>query len=393
MSSIDRQPNDCKTQVRKIACVDLFCGVGGLTHGLIRGGLEVVAGFDVDENCRYPYQSNNNALFATKDVRNLTAAELCSHFPPGKLRLIAGCAPCQPFSTYTRKGRGQRNGSKWDLLLDFARLVRETQPELVTMENVPQLLEHAVFGEFLSALVGYTVQYEIVECSQFGVPQTRKRFVLLASKLGPIKFISPSGNARTFTVRDAIAHLPAIKAGEANPDDPLHTSSSLSDLNMRRIRASKPGGTWRDWDRTLLAKCHRKKTGMTYPSVYGRMSWDAPAPTITTQCFGFGNGRFGHPEQNRAISLREASILQTFPSGYRFLRNGERVRFNLLGRLIGNAVPVKLGEMIAASLLVHYETIASRKPFYSSERKRPAKPKTNKASKNAATCTKQRLTG
>jgi DNA (cytosine-5)-methyltransferase 1 len=155
------------------------------------------------------------------------------------------------------------------------------------------------------------------------------------------------------TVRNSIFHLPKLKAGETDRNDPWHTASSLSELNLRRIKASKPGGTWRDWDKSLLAKCHRKISGQTYPSVYGRMEWDSPCPTITTQCFGYGNGRFGHPEQDRAISLREAAILQTFPSDYKFLPSGEKASFYKLGRLIGNAVPVKMGKVIAQSLLEH----------------------------------------
>lgn len=157
------------------------------------------------------------------------------------------------------------------------------------------------------------------------------------------------------TVRQAIAHLPALAAGCCDPNDSLHTASSLSEINLYRIRASKPGGTWRDWDESLLAQCHRKQSGQTYPSVYGRMEWDAPSPTITTQCFGYGNGRFGHPEQDRAISLREAAILQTFPDDYCFLAPGEKTNFAKLGRLIGNAVPVRIGELVAQSLVSHLQ--------------------------------------
>lgn len=135
--------------------------------------------------------------------------------------------------------------------------------------------------------------------------------------------------------------------------DPLHQTATLSPTNLLRIRASKPGGTWRDWDPELVATCHRKRSGKTYPSVYGRMSWDEPAPTVTTQFFGFGNGRFGHPEQDRAISLREGAILQSFPKNYRFVKPGEPIHFSILGRLIGNAVPVKLGEAIGRSLVAH----------------------------------------
>jgi DNA (cytosine-5)-methyltransferase 1 len=151
----------------------------------------------------------------------------------------------------------------------------------------------------------------------------------------------------------AIGHLPELEAGKVSSVDVLHYSSSLSPLNLRRIRASRPGGTWRDWDRELVAACHRKKKGKTYPSVYGRMAWDSPSPTITTQFFGFGNGRFGHPEQNRAISLREGAVLQTFPCDYQFVEPGGVYRFKTIGRLIGNAVPVRLGEVIGKSIEMH----------------------------------------
>jgi DNA (cytosine-5)-methyltransferase 1 len=339
-----------------IRCIDLFCGLGGLTHGLIKGGIEVVAGIDIEPQCRFPYESNNNALFVEQDVSALSGSQVADIFGDGKLRLLAGCAPCQPFSTYSRKGRQERQDTKWVLVSDFGRLVRETQPDFVTMENVPQLLEHEVFKDFLKALEGYATSFSIVDCVQYGVPQTRKRLVLLASRFGAVELVPPIFSRRSCTtVREAISHLPALAAGCSDPNDALHTASSLSDLNLRRIRASKPGGTWHDWDASLLAPCHRKKSGQTYASVYGRMKWDTPAPTITTQCFGYGNGRFGHPEQDRAISLREAAILQTFPENYRFLAPGERVCFSKLGRLIGNAVPVQIGEVVAQSLLAHVQ--------------------------------------
>lgn len=240
----------------------------------------------------------------------------------------------------------------WDLVQDFGRLVREVKPDLITMENVPQLVQHSVFNCFLNDLADYNVWWEVVECADYGVPQTRKRLVLLASRFGPVSLIPLQLNKKE-TVRSAIGKLPPLKTGEADPQDPLHVACRLSQLNLKRIKASKPGGTWRDWDISLRAKCHVKETGQTYPSVYGRMDWDAPAPTVTTQCFGFGNGRFGHPEQDRAITLREAAILQTFPRGYRFVADGSPVRFSVMGRLIGNAVPVRIGEAIARSLVEH----------------------------------------
>jgi DNA (cytosine-5)-methyltransferase 1 len=337
-----------------IVCVDLFCGIGGLTHGLIRGGIDVVAGIDVDPACRFPYETNNAAKFIEKDLQTLSGKTLKALFGRPKYTLLAGCAPCQPFSTYSRKGRSVRNDTKWNLVGDFGRLVEQVKPDFVTMENVPQVLDHAVFERFMSSLGEYWTDYAIIECSDFGVPQTRKRLVLVASKLGPITLLVPSMHRRPqVTVRDAIADLRPLRAGEADPTDVLHVACSLSPLNMRRIRASIPGGTWRDWDEALIAACHVKKSGATYPSVYGRMEWDKPAPTITTQCFGYGNGRFGHPEQDRAISLREAAMLQTFPRGYKFVAKAEAVKFSVLGRLIGNAVPVRIGEVIAASFKRH----------------------------------------
>ena len=338
-----------------IRCVDLFCGLGGLTHGLTRGGVRVVAGVDTDSRCRYAYEANNAARFVERDVAELQGCEVDELLGTDAPRLLAGCAPCQPFSTYSRRGRAKRADGEWQLVSDFARLVDEVRPEFVTMENVAQLRDHRVFRAFLKALKDYWVWYDVVECARYGVPQTRKRLVLLASMLGPIELVAPTNAEREIaTVRQAIGALPPLDAGASDPEDPLHAACGLSGLNVRRIRASKPGGTWRDWDPALRAACHAKDSGKTYPSVYGRMEWDAPAPTITTQCFGYGNGRFGHPEQHRAISLREAAILQTFPNGYRFLRGRELVRFNVLGRLIGNAVPVRIGEVIAATMGEHW---------------------------------------
>ena len=341
-----------------INCVDLFCGLGGLTHGLVRGGIRVTAGVDIDPLCRFAYESNNSAPFFERDVRSLTSLDLDEMFGAGDLRLLAGCAPCQPFSTYSRIGRQSRRNEMWNLLSEFGRLVRETQPEIVTMENVPQLVHHPIFGAFLGDLTGYCVSHQIVECSRYAIPQTRRRLVLLASKLGAIKLVSPEGwQDSEAKVRAAISGLRPLAAGETDASDALHSACRLSDINLRRIRASTPGGTWRDWDKALIAACHRKNSGATFPSVYGRMSWDEPSPTITTQCFGYGNGRFGHPEQDRAITLREAAILQTFPPSYRFLACGQRVRFSVLGRLIGNAVPVRLGEVIAESVLRHVKSV------------------------------------
>ena len=336
-----------------IRAIDLFCGVGGLTHGLTQAGIEVVAGIDIDLACKYPYEANNEAKFIEGDVNDLSASEVTRLIGGADVSMIAGCAPCQPFSTYSRSGRSKKRGDDWQLVETFGKLVKEVQPDLVTMENVPQLLDHPVFEQFLENLDGYSIEWSVVQAVRIGIPQTRKRLVLIASKFGADGLTLPQNEQKAKTVRQAIGRLRPIKAGESDPKDRLHVASRLSKTNLERIRHSKQGGTWRDWPDGLQAACHQKSSGATYPSVYGRMSWDEASPTITTQCFGYGNGRFGHPEQDRAISLREAAILQTFPPKYKFVRPDEPVRFSVLGRLIGNAVPVRLGEVVGQTVVAH----------------------------------------
>jgi DNA (cytosine-5)-methyltransferase 1 len=345
--------------VPNISCIDLFCGAGGLTHGFFLEGIPVAAGIDLDPACRFPYEANNQATFVEHDISKISASEIDRLFGDTKLKILAGCAPCQPFSTYAHRYELDGKDGKWGLLYHFARVAQETNPDIITMENVPSVAKHQVFKDFVDTLdrLGYKVWFDVVDSSQYGVPQSRRRMVLLASKFGEIRMISPA-HPKAKTVRQAIELLPPIQAGEVCPNDKLHASSGLSDKNLQRIRASKPGGTWRDWPLHLIADCHRSETGRTYPSVYGRMEWDKPAPTMTTQCYGFGNGRFGHPEQDRAISLREAAILQGFPNDYAFLRENDEINFTVLGRMIGNAVPVDLGRAIAKSIKRHLETVS-----------------------------------
>jgi len=336
-----------------VACIDLFCGAGGLTHGLIQAGIPVVAGIDVDEACRFPFETNNSARFITKDIKGVKPADLKQLYGHAEIRVLAGCAPCQPFSTYSQRYDTLKS-PRWPLLYQFARLIKSARPDVVTMENVPLVEKHAVFDDFVATLrrLGYEVWQGVVDCAQYGLPQARRRMVILASLIGSIELIAPT-HEKPRTVKDAIGKLPAIEAGSAHEDDTFHMSSRLSDLNLKRIRASRPGGTWRDWPKRLVAECHRKETGRTYPGVYGRMTWNDPAPTITTQFYGFGNGRFGHPEQDRGISLREGAILQGFPKDYAFVPEGEPAHFKVLGRMIGNAVPVVLGEAIGRSISAH----------------------------------------
>ena len=353
-----------RSQIQKstiaATAVDLFCGAGGLTRGLLDAGIPVAAGYDVDGVCQFPYEHNNaGARFEKISVADLTGARLAAHYPEGHARILVGCAPCQTFSKYTQ-GLDNENDPKWKLLDEFGRLVRELRPDIVSMENVPELQRHPVFERFLATLAeeGFSfpqdLEKQVVYCPDYGIPQHRRRLVVVASRFGPIELIAPSHPAgEGHSVRDVLGRLEPIAAGGVSPSDPLHRASKLSPTNMRRIRHSRPGGTWRDWPRELVAKCHQRKSGTTYPGVYGRMEWDEPAPTITTQFFGFGNGRFGHPEQHRAISLREGAIIQSFPIDYQFVEPGGDYSFATIGRLIGNAVPVRLGEVVGKTIHQH----------------------------------------
>lgn len=351
------QKNKQRRKPRKanIKGIDLFCGAGGLTRGLEAAGIEIGIGIDIDPHCEYPYQANNKAKFLLKSVEELCVSDFDDTLSGAEYTLIAGCAPCQPFSTY-RQGKTGPTDERWNLLTHFARLVKEAQPDFVTMENVPRLEKQQIFLDFVASLEddGFHVSHGVVNCTDYGVPQHRQRLVLLASKLAPLKLISPTTpDDKRLTVRKAIANLPPIEAGGIHEKDPLHQSCGLSSLNLDRIRNSKPGGTWRDWDEELIAECHKKDSGKTYPSVYGRMAWDEPAPTMTTQYYGFGNGRFGHPEQDRAISLREGAIIQSFPRSYKFVPPDAPIYRKIIGRLIGNAVPVNLAKAIGESIIFH----------------------------------------
>ena len=339
----------------KASVVDLFCGAGGLSHGFYKEQFPLAAGFDIDEDCRYAYEANNAAPFIRKSISDLDSTELNRIFFPTYRKVLMGCAPCQPFSLYNQKNCDP----KWKLLRNFGQLIDHIRPDVVSMENVPQFLKFrdgSLFDEFVSTLewASYYVVWGILFGPDYGLPQTRSRLVLIASKLGPVSLPEPThSEGRYKTVYDAIGSLPSLEAGGTDPYDRMHKCSRLSPINIRRMEASKPGGTWKDWPSDLVTTCHKRKTGHGYSSVYGRMDWDEPSPTITTQFFGFGNGRFGHPEQNRAISLREGAILQSFPKRYAFVEPGREIEFKKLGRMIGNAVPVDIARALARTIRSH----------------------------------------
>ena len=339
-----------------VQVVDLFCGVGGLTRGLLDAGLNVVAGFDIDSTCQFTYEHNNNVEYHLRNIREVTGEEINDLYDGNATRILVGCAPCQPFSQMRFKLRdANERDEKYDLLLEFGRLIEETHPTVISMENVPQIRETDVYEQFLEILrrINYHIDARVVFCPDYGIPQTRRRFVLVASLLGPINIIAPTHNRNDVHVNDFIEALPAIEAGEVDPNDPMHRAAALSEKNLQRIRASIPGGTWRDWPEDLRCECHKKESGQTYSSVYGRMTWEQIGPTITTQFYNYGTGRYGHPEQDRALSLREGALLQTFPPEYTFINPDANFVFSDIARHIGNAVPVRLGEIIGMTIIDH----------------------------------------
>jgi len=344
--------------------IDLFCGAGGLTHGLIKSGIPVVAGFDVDETCRYAFEKNNNSTFINKSVKELTKQDLGKLYTKADIKILVGCAPCQCFSKHTQKNKTRSKDGKWKLLYSFSNLVTSVKPDIVSMENVAEIQKQRVFEDFVKNLEaeGYFVSWTVVSCPDYGIPQNRRRLVLLASKLGKIEIVPKTHSpSRYRTVRNAIGKLETIKDGDISSKDSMHRSWSLSRINKKRIRQSLPGGTWRDWEEKLRCQCHRKDSGQSYSAVYGRMEWDKPAPTITTQFYSYGTGRFGHPVQDRALSLREGALLQTFPKYYDFIDPKQPVYFSRIGTHIGNAVPVQLGVIIGRSIKKHIKDYNEKK--------------------------------
>lgn len=348
--------------INDFSVIDLFCGVGGLTHGFVKEGFQVAAGVDFDLSCKYAFEKNNKTKFVHKDIGNLHASELAKLYTPKKRKILIGCAPCQPYSIFNRNNTVNEQDAfdvRWKLLYSFSSLIEKIRPEIISMENVPLLKNFkggTVFNDFVSSLEknGYHISYGIHNAQDYGVPQRRKRLVLLGSLHGEIELIPPTHSSENkVTVYEAIGNLPPIKDGEIYSKDKLHRTRKLTDLSIKRIQATPPGGSWHDWDESLKLDCHKKAGGALYGSVYGRMKWDDVAPTITTYCIGLNNGRFGHPEQDRAISLREAAIIQSFPKNYDFINPEEPINAGTLAKHIGNAVPVLLGKAIAKSIKKH----------------------------------------
>ncbi len=350
-----------------ISAVDLFCGAGGMTYGLERAGIDVTKGIDNAREGLYPYTVNTNAEFVDANVKALAQnPERVAYMYPfeADLTVLAACAPCQPYSTmgHSRKG-GREDHDKWGLLDSVRKIVEHVEPDVLVTENVLQVRNDGIYEGFEERLeeLGYALnsdQNKNVYCPEYGIPQKRKRWLLIASKEGTIELPSPiyEDEDEYPTVREAIGHLPSIGAGETHPEIELHRARSLSETNLERIRNIEPGQDWSVWEENgldhLLADCHKRDSGRSYKAPYSRLRPDEPAPTITTQFYNYGSGRFGHydTEQNRALSILEGAILQTFPQDYDFYEDWDDVGIKNLGRLIGNAVPPHLAELAGRSI-------------------------------------------
>ncbi|UCH71440.1 MAG: DNA cytosine methyltransferase [Thermoplasmatales archaeon] len=335
---------------KKIVAIDIFCGVGGLTRGLSDAGIKVKKGYDIDHRLKETYEKNNEDVkFYCKDIKDLIGCEILKDLDlKNNYLLLAGCAPCQPFSKINNKMK-KRDERKY-LLDEFGRLVNEIKPDFILLENVPGLQTRGtlIFNRFLNILDEnkYNYVYDILDAKDYGVPQKRIRLILLASKYDNLSLPKAthgsivSGKLPYLTVRDTIKKYPRLRAGQKSKKIPNHESRDLSPKNKTRMKyIKKDGGSRTDLPERLQLKCHKKHNG--HSDVYGRMKWDDVSPTLTCKCISITNGRFGHPTQTRGISVREAAALQTFKDDY-VLYTFPSVAMEW----IGNSVPVKFAEIL-----------------------------------------------
>jgi DNA (cytosine-5)-methyltransferase 1 len=340
-----------------IDVIDFFCGCGGTSAGLRAAGMNILAGIDLDREAAETYRANfATAKFIERDIRKIEPTELDAlvRRTPNSRLLFSACAPCQPYTNFHRKS--ERRAQQRTLLLQLLPFIDHLEPDFVFVENVPglhKIPKGSTFNRFRAGLArrGYFVAWAIVDCRDYGVPQRRRRLTLLASRLGPIEVPpathgSQPGLSPWSTVREWISHFPSLEDGDVHPTVPNHQTAKLTDLNLRRIRATPQGGGRRDWPAELWLKCHAEHRG--HSDVYGRMHWDAAAPVLTTKCTSISNGRYGHPEQDRPISVREAASLQTFPEDFVF-----EGRIKSTTRQVGNAVPVLLAEAMGHAICAH----------------------------------------
>jgi len=332
----------------KLKSIDFFCSGGGMTYGMRQAGIEVIAGIDNDPDVKETYEKNNlGTKFIQADVFNLKEVDLSKYTGINKNDdnlILIGCSPCQYWSIIqTDKKKSQKSK---DLLKEFHRFVKYYNPGFVVIENVPGLERRAKesgLEQFIKDLEtrGFKIHYDIFNLNEYGVPQTRKRFSLIASRVTE-NIIKPEKEKYKAMVKDFLGKkngFPEIPAGHKDHTFFQHTSAKLSKENLEIIKKTpKDGGN---------SIKERKYKGKGFHDSYSRMSWDKPAPTITTKFISFSNGRFGHPEEDRAISLREGATLQTFPKDYVFYAKSMAAN----AKMVGNAVPPQFAKKIGKAII------------------------------------------
>jgi len=342
----------------QLTAVDLFAGGGGLTVGLKRAGFIVVGAVEIESNALSTYKANHPEVQVFKqDVRTISGQSLKRLSSTGRIDLLAGCPPCQGYSSLTYKYK--RFDPRNELITEMGRLVQEIKPRAVMMENVPGLGTRGeeLFLEFINLLysLDYYPDIGVLQVADFGVPQSRRRLVVLAGRGLPIKLPLPTHSKKATddllpwkTVEEIIRNIetPIILKDSASKGGPQafnwNVVRSLSPENQRRLNFAKPGKGWTSIPKRLRPRCHKnRKAG--FPNVYGRMSWDQPSPTITGGCTTLSKGRFGHPEEDRTISVREAALLQTFPKDYII----DTPYMEHACNIIGNALPCDFAEVLA----------------------------------------------
>jgi DNA (cytosine-5)-methyltransferase 1 len=323
-------PKKCRRPV----AIDLFCGCGGLTVGLKRAGFRVIGAVDNDSLAVQTYKMNHPEVKVWEtDIRKMKSTTMMKELRRKKIDLLAGCPPCQGFSTMrTLNGANRVKDPRNSLLFEFLRFVNVLRPKTIMLENVPGLADSKIFATFRAKMkkMRYVGDFRILNAADYGVPQRRRRFIYMAGMKKAVPFLEYKGKQKT--VRDAISGLPA--AGHSG--DPLHDMPENHSIEVRKLikRIPKNGGSRRDLPKADQLECHKRCDG--FKDVYGRMSWDEVAPTITSGCFNPSKGRFLHPTRNRAITLREAAILQGFPRRYKF---GVPKSKSSIALMIGNALP------------------------------------------------------
>lgn len=340
-----------------LSAIDLFAGGGGLTVGLKRAGFSVLGAVESEDHAYTTYKANHPEVRALKQSIKSISGKCLLEIGQGKIDLLAGCPPCQGFTSLTRKYR--RNDDRNELIFQMSRLAYEVWPRAIMMENVPGLTREgrSAYRQLKDRLrkLGYQLMDDILEVANFGVPQFRRRLVLVGGLGFNIDLPEPThsrdgkaGLSCWKTVKDAIGHMQepivleeARKRGDVRQSD-WHVVRKLSPKNVKRIQAAKSGKTWPSIPEELRPRCHQGDyRGFT--NVYGRMEWDLPSPTITGGCTTFSKGRFGHPVRDRTISVREAALLQTFPKDYKF----DTPYMEYVCSIIGNALPCDFAQAVS----------------------------------------------